>query len=126
VNTPNLILAAVITLVGVLILRVFIHRTKHLSKENLMEFVKQGAQIVDVRTPGEFAQAHAKGSRNIPLDQLANRASEIDRGRPVVVCCASGVRSSRAKYLLERAGFTAVYNAGPWRNVGLLSEFGQN
>ena len=88
-----------------------------LSKEHLMELIQKAAQVVDVRTPKEFEQAHAQGSLNIPLDQLEQRISELDRHRSIVVCCASGMRSSMAKRLLEKAGFQEVHNAGPWRNV---------
>lgn len=119
-TTPDLILAGAAVLAGALILRTLINRTKRISKEALMELVKQGAQIVDVRTPQEFAQAHAKGSRNIPLDELPSRASELEQEKPIVVCCASGARSSMAKSMLERAGFSAVHNAGPWQCVGQI------
>jgi phage shock protein E len=118
VTTPDLLLTGAAVLAGVLILRTLLSRAKRISKEDLMEIVKHGAQIVDVRTPQEFAQAHAKGSRNIPLDQLAARVSELERALPVVVCCASGARSGMAKSMLERAGFTSVHNAGPWQAVG--------
>jgi phage shock protein E len=113
----NPILIGLAAVAGFLILRTVFLRTRHMPKETLMELVKQGAQIVDVRTTQEFSQAHAHGSRNIPLDQLAARAAELDSSKPVVVCCASGARSSIAKSLLERAGFTAVHNAGPWQAV---------
>lgn len=119
-TSPNLILTGLAVLAGVIILRTLLNRFKRISKEDLMELVKQGAQIVDVRTPGEFAQAHAKGSRNIPLNELAARASELERSKPVIVCCASGARSSMAKSMLERAGFASVHNAGPWQCVTQL------
>lgn len=82
-----------------------------------MKLIQEGAQIVDVRSPQEFAQAHVKGSRNIPLPQLMNRVVELDRDKPIVVCCASGARSSVAKDILERAGFPSVHNAGSWQCV---------
>lgn len=117
-TASDLILTGAVLLAGVFILRALISRTKRITKEDLMELIKQGAQIVDVRTPQEFAQAHAQGSQNIPLDALAGRASELERSKPVVVCCASGARSSMAKTMLEKAGFTSVHNAGPWQAVG--------
>ena len=116
-TTQSLLLTGAAVLVGVFILRTLLSRAKRISKEDLMELIKQGAQIVDVRTPQEFAQAHANGSRNIPLNELHVRVAELERGKPVVVCCASGARSSMAKTLLERAGFTSVHNAGPWQCV---------
>ncbi len=70
-------------------------------------------QIIDVRTSAEFRQGHAPGSRNIPLDQLEARLVEIDRERPVVLCCASGARSGMAANWLKSMGYDAT-NAGSW------------
>jgi rhodanese-related sulfurtransferase len=78
---------------------------------------REGAQVVDVRSPGEFAGGHAEGSVNIPLDELEQRAGELDRGRWVIVCCASGTRSAMARHRLRKHGFERVLNAGPWRNA---------
>ena len=100
---------------GFVVLRALLARARRIPKDKLMQLIQSGAQVVDVRTPEEFAQAHADGSRNIPLDQLQSRAAELDRARPVVVCCASGARSSMARSLLVRAGFPDVHNAGPWQ-----------
>lgn len=111
----NAVLIGVAIFAAVLMLRMLLNRSRRIPKEALMELVAQGAQVVDVRTPQEFVQAHATGSRNIPLGELAERMAELAQDRPVVVCCASGTRSAMAKSMLERAGFTSVHNAGSWR-----------
>ncbi len=116
-TTLDLFLVGVVVLAGGFVVKTLLGRLQRISKQDLTELVKQGAQIVDVRTSREFAKAHANGSRNIPLNKLAARVSELERSRPVVVCCASGARSATAKSLLERAGFPSVHNAGPWQNV---------
>jgi rhodanese-related sulfurtransferase len=85
--------------------------------EDLMALKAAGAQIVDVRTDAEFAQAHLPQSRNIPLDQIQARIREIDPDRPVLLCCASGARSGMAKSILEQAGYREVHNAGPWTRL---------
>lgn len=85
--------------------------------EDLMALKAAGAQIVDVRTPAEFGQGHLPESRNIPLDQFQARIPEIDPQRPVLLCCASGVRSGMAKSILEKAGYQQVHNAGPWSRL---------
>lgn len=77
-------------------------------------------QIIDVRTPGEFASGHAPGSRNIPLDQLEAHVGELDQAQPVILCCATGARSGLATRFLRSLGYDAT-NAGPWqavRNLG--------
>ncbi|MCL6517091.1 rhodanese-like domain-containing protein [Alicyclobacillus sp.] len=71
---------------------------------------KVGVQYVDVREPGEFRQGHIDGFRNIPLGQLRNRLGELDRDKPVVVMCHSGMRSAQAARLLAKHGFSDVRN----------------
>ena len=78
--------------------------------------LKNGAQVIDVRSRAEFASGHFKGSINIPLDELDRNVGRISREKPVVVCCASGMRSGSAKSILQRHGFT-VHNGGSWRSV---------
>ncbi len=83
----------------------------------LQESIANGAVVVDVRTPGEFAGGHARNAKNIPLDTLPNKVDQIKSwGKPVVVCCASGMRSARAKSLLESKGME-VHDAGPWTTI---------
>ena len=65
------------------------------------ELVKNGAQIIDVRTPGEFNGGHIKGAKNIPLQSLGNNLSKINKNKPVITCCASGARSAAAKNILQ-------------------------
>jgi phage shock protein E len=83
----------------------------------LPALLKEGAQIVDVRSLAEFAGGHAPGSVNIPLPDIGERARELDRNRPVIVCCASGTRSAMAAHRLRRQGFSRVLNAGSWRSL---------
>ncbi len=79
--------------------------------------LEQGGQIVDVRTKEEFKFANKKGSINIPLDSLKNRMKELDNTKPIIVCCASGSRSSLAKRTLMANGFENVHNAGTWKSL---------
>ena len=76
------------------------------------------ALVVDVRTPGEFASGHHPRAVNIPVDQVQSRIAEFgDKKKPVVVYCASGVRSGRAKGILEAAGYTSVTNGGGYNDL---------
>jgi rhodanese-related sulfurtransferase len=86
----------------------------------LKAMLEQGAQVVDVRTRAEF-QSHAHPRCiNIPLDQLAARAGELDRTRPVIVCCETGGRSGIGVSVLKRSGFSDVANLGSWRRLQSL------
>src|ERR1700756_4569895 len=86
-------------------------------KTNLRELINQGAVIIDVRSPGEYASGHVKGSVNVPLDALKSRLSKFKKEVPVITCCASGMRSSIAKSRMQQAGFQKVYNGGSWHNL---------
>ena len=79
--------------------------------------VKNGAQIVDVRTPGEYQSGHIGGSKNIPLQVLASKLNVLDKSKPVITCCASGMRSASAKSMLLQKGFSEVYNGGGWTSL---------
>ena len=66
------------------------------------KLLAKGAIIIDVRNHGEFAARHHKGSENIPLQQLAKNMDKIKAyKKPIVVCCASGVRSAQAKNMIR-------------------------
>ncbi len=69
-----------------------------------------GATFLDVRQPKEYERGHIPGAVLIPLKELGGRLQELDRSRPIVVYCASGVRSSAAARILKGAGFEKVYN----------------
>jgi phage shock protein E len=79
--------------------------------------VQNGAVIVDVRTPGEYKSGHIKNSRNIPVDQIRSKVTELKKlGKPLITVCRSGSRSSMAKSILASAGIE-VYNGGPWNSL---------
>jgi phage shock protein E len=80
--------------------------------------VKQGALILDVRSKGEYATGHIKGSVNIPVDQLGNDLSKLkDKNRTIITCCASGMRSASAKGILTSNGYPNVFNGGAWQSL---------
>ncbi len=79
--------------------------------------IKEGAFLVDVRTPAEFAEGHVKGSINIPLDQVPNQLAQFKGKDQIIVFCRSGNRSGQAKMILERNGFKNVTNGGTWQDV---------
>src|SRR4051812_14136583 len=77
------------------------------------EKVAAGALLLDVRSEMEFRGGAIPGAINIPVQSLAGRLGELDRARPVVVYCASGMRSASAASLLKRNGFAEVHDLGP-------------
>lgn len=76
---------------------------------------QEGALLLDVRTPQEFALGHIEGARNIPHEQVKTRIDEIRKlagDGAIVVYCRSGRRSGIAKEALVDAGITQVTNLG--------------
>jgi len=76
------------------------------------KMVANGAQLVDVRSPQEFASGAIPGSLNVPLQAIHSAEQHLDKGKPVIVYCASGMRSGQALGALTQMGFDAVHNLG--------------
>lgn len=90
------------------------------NNENLATLVNEGAFLVDVRSPGEFAEDNVKGSTNIPLDQVSSNLDKFKGKEKIVVFCRSGNRSNQAKTILEQKGFNNVTNGGTWQDVNAV------
>jgi rhodanese-related sulfurtransferase len=84
---------------------------------DLKALVENGAQIVDVRSVPEYQSGHIKNSLNIPLPDIAANLSKIKKDKPIITCCASGMRSASAKTLLKSKGYSEVHNGGGWMNL---------
>lgn len=85
---------------------------------NYAELVQQGALILDVRSKGEYAGGHIKGSINISVDSLNNNLNKLkNKEQTIITCCASGMRSASAKSILKSQGYTKVYNGGSWSSL---------
>ncbi len=88
------------------------------AKTDFALLVKEGAVILDVRSPGEYKGGHIKGSINIPVDQLRNNLGKLkDKNKTIITCCASGMRSASAKNILQAAGYLNVHNGGGWHSL---------
>jgi len=87
-------------------------------KVDLRELTQQGAVILDVRSKGEYASGHIKGSMNISVDALGSNLSRLkNKDKPIITCCASGMRSASARNILKANGYTQVYNGGGWSSL---------
>lgn len=73
---------------------------------------REDARIVDVREADEFASGHMPDAINIPVGKLAERVAELEKfkDKPLIVCCAAGMRSSKACGELKKHGFAKLYN----------------
>lgn len=92
------------------------------KNEDIKEMLKNGASVIDVRSAGEFQGGHVKGAKNIPLQNIDKHVEQIKKaGKPVVLCCASGMRSGQATSFLKAQGIECV-NGGSWTSVRNLQQ----
>ena len=97
---------------------------------NVSEFSKKitesGVVILDVRTPGEFAEGYIEGAQNIDFQSgnFENEIAALDENVTYAVYCRSGNRSGQAAKIMHDAGFHDVYNLDggviDWTNEGML------
>ncbi len=87
----------------------------------------EGAPVIDVREPGEYAEGHVPGATLIPLATVPDRLAEVPTGGPVLVICKSGGRSRNAAEFLRTQGIDAINVAGgtmDWIHAGHPVETG--
>jgi len=86
---------------------------ERVTGQQAQTLVEDGAFLLDVRTTGEYADGHIDGAVNIPVSDLESRLAELpEKDASIVVYCKSGIRSSRAKKMLEEQGFEKVHDLG--------------
>ncbi len=123
----NLIWIAIALASGLmLIVPVLQRRGAKLSLLQATQKMNQGKTLVlDVRSEEEFNSGHLANAKNIAVDQLKNRLSELDRykNQTVITVCAAGVRSASAAATLRQAGFEQVFSLeggmDAWKAQGL-------
>ena len=97
--------------------------------EQLKQARAEGAVVIDVREPDEYAEGHVAGARSVPLSQLPARAQEVPEGQTVYLVCQGGGRSSQAAQLLGAAGRDVRSVAGgttAWIESGGETSSGQD
>jgi phage shock protein E len=109
----NTLWIGTVVLVVVVLLAGFSFGAPGIDTPAAKEKIKQGAKVIDVRTPAEYDSGHYQGATNIPLQELQSRLADVgDKKKAIVVYCASGTRSAKAAKILTAAGFADVTNAG--------------
>jgi rhodanese-related sulfurtransferase len=97
-----------------------------LSVNEAKDKIDAGAQVIDVRTPGEYAGGHVPGSLNIPHMAILARQGELAKDRELVFICQMGSRSALAAEFAAAAGFKELYNVEggteSWVKAGLPVE----
>ena len=86
--------------------------TFEIQCDELRELVNNGGQLIDVRSSHEYSQGALESAINIPVESIPHHTDAIDRSKPVMLYCVSGMRASVVKRFLESLGFNYVYNLG--------------
>ncbi|AFL81251.1 Rhodanese-related sulfurtransferase [Aequorivita sublithincola DSM 14238] len=82
--------------------------------KKIEDFKSRGAIIIDVRSKGEYDGGAIPGSKNIPLQSISSKMNDIKKwNKPIITCCASGMRSASAAGILKSNGVEAM-NGGGW------------
>jgi len=97
------------------------HLRPKIKVAQALELVRDGATLLDVRENGEWKSGHAPGAIHVPLGDIDKAPRRIKQGRPVVVMCASGMRSRTAAKHLRGLGYDAASLSGgmaAWQHAG--------
>jgi rhodanese-related sulfurtransferase len=90
------------------------------KRKMVEEFMSKGAIVLDVRTKAEYLIGAIPGSNNIPLQILSSNITDSKKlNKPVITCCASGMRSATAASILKKNGIEAI-NGGGWQRLSQL------
>jgi rhodanese-related sulfurtransferase len=125
----NIFLIAVACVSGAMLVWPLVRRGAGGHSVNTLEATqminRQDALVLDVREQAEFAQSHILNARGLPLSQIETRVGDFEKfkGKPVIVYCATGNRSSAATAALRKHGFSNVVNLSggfaAWQQAGL-------
>jgi rhodanese-related sulfurtransferase len=90
---------------------------KNNTMNQVQEYLKKGAVILDVRTKLEWDEGHSEGAKHIVLSTIPLNVEEIKSwNKPVIAVCKSGGRSGQAARFLTQHGLDVI-NGGPWQHV---------
>ena len=80
--------------------------------------ISEGAIVIDVHDTEEYSRGHIKNSINISLDILEKSLDFLnDKVKTIITCCASAMRSEKAKKILKKLEYSQVYNGGGWSSL---------
>lgn len=85
---------------------------KDIKKDEINQYIRQGAMLIDVRSPQEYREGHLDGAISIPDYQIKRVMTRqvTNKEQLIVVYCSTGHRSQEAQKNLENMGYTNVYN----------------
>ena len=95
----------------------------NIESAEAVRLINDGATVVDIRGADAFARGHITIAKNMPQDELAARRETLNKQKPLVAVCDTGVTTNRAVASLRKAGFESVYGLkggmNGWTQAGL-------
>lgn len=106
--------ASLLVIAVIVVIIFLLKRTSEVSTADALEQLKNGAVVIDVRSPDEYNAEHLPGAMNLPLDMIESAVAQRmpDKGRVLLLHCQSGVRSAMATRKLRAMGYPGVFNLG--------------
>ncbi len=108
--TTILVIAAIVAVIFMM------KKSGQISAKDALEKLRNGALVIDVRSPGEFSSGHLPKAINIPLDEIESALPKRvkDKNQMLLLHCASGMRSGMAKSKLKAMGYGNAHNLGSY------------
>jgi rhodanese-related sulfurtransferase len=122
----NIFLLAIAFISGGMLVWPLVNKAKggtQLDTLSATRLINDGAVVVDVRDTTEFSSGHLVNAKHIPVGEIDKRMGDIPSGKPVLVYCSEGNRSSKASAALKKAGreqiFALAGGLSAWKQAGL-------
>jgi rhodanese-related sulfurtransferase len=122
----NIFLLAIAFVSGGMLVWPLVNKAKggtQLDTLSATRLINDGAVVVDVRDTTEFSAGHLVNAKHIPVGDIDKRMGDIPPGKPVLVYCSEGNRSSKASAALKKAGreqiFALAGGLSAWKQAGL-------
>src|SRR5271157_3806290 len=98
------------------VIYMLIKRSGQIPQKDATEYLRNGATVIDVRTPGEFNSGHLSQAVNMPLDELDMLIPSTVRNKDQVLLlhCQTGMRSGMAAKRLVELGYKSAFNLGSY------------
>jgi phage shock protein E len=117
-------LTSLLVVLAVFVAIYLLKRSGQVSSKEALAYLRSGALVIDVRTPGEFSSGHLPGAINFPLDEIDTELPGRikDRRQVLLLHCQSGMRSGAAMKKLKAIGYLNVFNLGSYGRAAQIVE----
>lgn len=116
---------AILTVAAIVGIFMMLKKAGQISAKDALAHLKNGAMVIDVRSPGEFNSGHLPAAVNLPLDEIVTALPRRVKNKKQILLlhCLSGTRSGLAKRKLNGMGYANVFNLGSYgRAKGILKQ----